>query len=1763
MKKLTTIQLALFFVLIFTLKVNAQKPAIEKLPNVKTDVGSASDPFKYVYDGSGKKYELKDLLVAAPNIHLSNSVTQTTPVTGPGKGYSSGQTNSGIPSVTCSAGYFNLYFEASGLFLASPAARAVACQVYSDLSTFITAPSPMSTLPGVGPKINIYCGMVTGGLWGTGMSFYSFPNNPTLPNQGYTDGLVYKFLTTGIDPLSTIPTVFNNNTLLGGPFFHGYLAVANFMGPNPMWNVPLNLTPGANQADLYSVILHEAMHTLGFNSAISSTGLSTYGASNNYYNRYDKFLTDALGNPLLANTANPACFNSGLSYVGLPTDIEPGGGLCPSNCATDAKFMGGIVDEKVYTPCTFEPSESLSHFEDKCNGHPGPGGVCPPSGPGLYFVMNNWSSTGICYMKRYLKEEERQALCVLGYQCGNYYTCGDLTAIIDGANTPAYSHAYTSLCTPTILYGINDGLVNGTYIYATSGSNINIPSSLLLANDFPSSGLSVSCVEVVYSNTFNNASATMVGSNLSVNATAGSGLVIIKYYPDNGTDKGNATYVFVQFNSANCNSQTNCNLVQNGGFENITGSPTCGELGINLPATALNCWAPAEGDPAVFTRLCTANTTFELGVNTLGASPAAESFNGSPNNTVMGLNYVYGSTGTESLKNYLSAPLVPGISYDLSFMVLNPVSPSPYNYTGDPVVITVGAIPLFNSPVGSPYPTSSLEVIAQFVVPAGANWQQVTSTFVFNPLNNTNHQAIVIGINSGNTNALSTSPPPQLYCYIDEVSLIQTNNVSFSMYNPTLCGNTPYPNLAQYASGATGVFSGAGVSVTNGIYNFNAGTSPLPPGHYPVAFNYTINGCSYTLYQFVTISSNTNLLTLTQNVCEPSDVFNLTSLITNPAYIPGTTFLVNGLPATSPYASAGPGSYTITAINTNPSLCNNVATTVVHYYIPPATPFTLLNYVPASSTSICMGDNPLMMINAMGSSGTYQWQPNLPTGSFFYANPSPTVTTVYTVTAYNNIYCPSAQATFTLFVDPNCCTSSVPLFSGTTINGVYNTPLYFANDVTIPPGANVTLSNAEFLFGPNVKLIISPNSYLTLFNSHLYSCGPQMWKGIELYGDGMLISYSWGGNDNLIEDATNAIEAIAPTNTMHILYLQNTIFNKNHVDISVSNCNTNLSATPFVVNNCVFTCRDLPFTSTSWPSAASTGPGLRAPTGPAWLASPYLMQGYPITTLKIPYTGEKSQTAFLLTDVGTTTGFTYDEMLIGSPSTAAFYNVFDAHGNYINAERSNVMCVNNIFQNTQRYYATAISGIEGGTAILHTTNSLMNTSLELVNGSSAGNTFYECHKGVSGTNIYHLLMQGNTFRSLQNVSGGSAFLPGNTGVELFTNRMDYVIGNNVFSNIKDCIRIPLNSGTYDVGTGVQTGIYVSALAIMQNYFGAHTSSFVSPLTGQYTNLGINLTGPNGTSWSGTGSPINIYSNRVDRGYRGIRVDGLNGYTCWIKANQMLLADEPATVPQNGIEATNTQGGLTISDNLLVGPNKLNNNMNLFYLDNNKAPIVTCNTTKTSYNAFVFNGLNKNCTWKGNVMQNHARGLVLQNNGVIGQQGNSGSRSDNIWAGTWALPDYETYVTASNAASSVLYVSMTYPYQPINNSGVPVTSSYAAAGNIQPAGGSAYNCPNSGLPTPPQFRAAETALFELDQKNSFVSIFPNPSSGKVSIASDVESEAIGIVVSDLSGKKVFEQQLNTKDFGSEIFLDLDNGIYFIVVTKEATKQKTVRKLIISK
>lgn len=664
--------------------------ATAQRPNITTKA-----IFDTVYDRFGNSRPLSDLLIDGGKL-------------------SSGQILS--IATTCTAGHFQLHFESGSFFDIYPASQAVACQVFSYISSFL--PSNIGS-----GKIHIKCGSVNKGL-GNATSYYVYPGGGSSAYPGMLDGQVYKAIVSGVDPYMSIPASFAQ----ANSFFHGEMNVNPAYGA--VFNYSLNTTAiGTSEFDLFTLILHEAYHAIGFASLIGPNGTSQLWP-NNYYSRYDRFLHDHTGAPLLSTTLT-GCAPINLIYSPSTTSvITPS--MCVNtsttiadvtNCSVAVQYSGAVT-VTVYTPDCWESGSSLSHFEDMCS-HGSFTTVCTPTpaAPGynnLYFVMSNANATGTCYVKRHPTEEERKVLCDLGYS---------VNASFGGTATAGSSKTYTaSSCSPSTVWGLNDGLNQGVYTFTTLGASITIPDANVLANDNPVSGTSVTCLQSLFS----TATVSPGSGNFTVLAPQGSGLQIIKYIPQNGSIQGNVVYVFVYFVSPGCSLSNNCELIENGGFECLFSGPGCG----SYASSVIDGWSEHVTVYGIASNLITTNcgsSTSAFGT-LFGGSPVSTLNIGAQVNTRATM-LTMSSGANSSIENLLKGSLIPQHSYQLSFWIVNHGSVSTnsiINPSNNPVVFSI-ATHSSSVPSSTLHYPAGLDVINDFTVNAGYSWTQITHTFVYTP----------------------------------------------------------------------------------------------------------------------------------------------------------------------------------------------------------------------------------------------------------------------------------------------------------------------------------------------------------------------------------------------------------------------------------------------------------------------------------------------------------------------------------------------------------------------------------------------------------------------------------------------------------------------------------------------------------------------------------------------------------------------------------------------------------------------------------------------------------------------------------------------------------------------------------------------------------------------------------------------------------------------------------------------------------------------
>ncbi len=550
----------------------------------------------------------------------------------------------------------------------------VLCQLFTDLSEFIEPVDPNTEVyiwirafdsPGLNPPPTVGAGS---------SSIYCVPINP-FSDHDVIDGQVWRTINSGTDAyVGTLTPLFlglQNNTVDQLQYMHGFVTFNFIFLP---WNTDLASTAGSGEFDLYSIALHELGHILGIASLIGCDGTSRLLGLHQYYSRYDLFLEDANSNNLITNSGNCEFydyqFNSSLTATSIlsPQDTDciiddPGCNFGNTTCSTAVVFAGN-TNEAVYTPNCYENGSSLSHFEDVCHS-------TTPYNNDEYYVMSERGGTGSAFTKRFFKEEERQALCDLGYDVETSY----------GNSVDLTDHTYTGGSCPRVpVVGVNDGIdENGILVYTTtSGTALTISAfgqDGFLTNDYNADDYT--CLEShIGIGSITNQSAS--GFDYTPSGAADRWHVL-KYIPlDDQDEQGNVTYIVVYvLNSETC-CPTSCNLVVNGDFESSIATQTspldCGPFDA---FNNLSCWYNCGSSPDLFSRTCTSRPELDIPVTSY-STPSAETWNNGANNNdhFVGLHCGYESYNSQVLANdneaiqtTLCEPIEPGMTYNFKMWV--------------------------------------------------------------------------------------------------------------------------------------------------------------------------------------------------------------------------------------------------------------------------------------------------------------------------------------------------------------------------------------------------------------------------------------------------------------------------------------------------------------------------------------------------------------------------------------------------------------------------------------------------------------------------------------------------------------------------------------------------------------------------------------------------------------------------------------------------------------------------------------------------------------------------------------------------------------------------------------------------------------------------------------------------------------------------------------------------------------------------------------
>ncbi len=813
-------KIILLIIVFLGIKLYAQKEPV--LPNGVKHSLSPNGLFEKVFDHYGNSYNLSDIMISKGARGGSNlKTTNPTPL---------------------SCGYYNLYFEeGSGMENTSNpdhiARRDVLCQVLTDLSDFINSPL---TTNGLNNKVNIWVRDINDIIppylinqaLGIASSYYTFPIIPSTDIGGIVDNEIWKTIHLGKDSYSGIsyPLQSNDDGVL--QFYHGMIAF-NFSSSYIEWNTNLTLTTFPNKYDLYTVILHEVIHALGFQSLIAIDGYSKFSPYYNYYNRYDTRLKNNTNTQFLIQKPKSAC-GSMYNYA-FNTSLNPSILQSNENCNQAVRYVG-LSNVPVHTPTTFFNGSSLSHFEGDCID------------PNPNFVMESEVDKEV--IRRFPKHQERNVLGEIGYNVNNSF---GVSSTYQGTAT------YTGTLSGINVAGMNDGISPLGVLTYTGNVNIDIEISDFLTNDTNATGFE--CLEDIYhtstlSATSGNSSTTVIFN------TSEEGLHLLRYVPTNGTQRGNITYIFVYVESANncAIPGTDCNLVINGDFETCVTS--YGGSNINKVCN----WSNAnQGSPDYFNADYTDLWSIQTPCNRFGYEKDNITSNKGYAGMYILLNPLLGNKYSEPIKTQLYSPLLPNTDYQLTFDVSLAESHSHSKvkfqaylsdtfttFSGEGTITITDPNMLFTDTSHSTITDGWNKIIFNFTTDniAGQNVLYIGGLTL---------QDMIIsddwaGLGEGGCNYEESSNypvTPYSYYYIDNVSLIPLNKDSF-IIPENICLNELIGDLSDYLDNIplNGTFSGNGVA--GNVFN----PSIAGVGSHTITYTYTNpTGCLVSIFSKVEVLS--------------------------------------------------------------------------------------------------------------------------------------------------------------------------------------------------------------------------------------------------------------------------------------------------------------------------------------------------------------------------------------------------------------------------------------------------------------------------------------------------------------------------------------------------------------------------------------------------------------------------------------------------------------------------------------------------------------------------------------------------------------------------------------------------------------------------------------------------------------------------------------------------------------------------------------------
>jgi hypothetical protein len=596
---------------------------------------------------------------------------------------------------------------------------------------------------------------------------------------------------------------------------------------------------------------------------------------------------------------------------------------------------------------------------------------------------------------------------------------------------------------------------------------------------------------------------------------------------------------------------------------------------------------------------------------------------------------------------------------------------------------------------------------------------------------------------------------------------------------------------------------------------------------------------------------------------------------------------------------------------------------------------------------------------------------------------------------------------------------------------------------TIMPGSEVRM-------GANAKINItgSPAFVMNINESHISAGCNTMWDGIYFGGTNKTVNVTGSVNQvSMIEDAKNGLVSFNGAN----FSLNHAVFNKNYISVNVSLYGP---AHPAQIRNSVFTCRNLSFSGLTILALR----GIAPPNQSLCQLNQLPVGNKPQATLLFPYLNKRSYAGVSIGKIGTTTlnpntqqVTNWTSITVGAGNATAFnqLTIFDNMDYGVYASNSNVIVRNCQFQNLSGPTTITKGGTNYGIGVYGINDALSQSKKIIVGPNNARNSFYDCNRGVDLNGYYEADVTGNCFKSNIVYSPGLATQSPIGNFAVFVKSGRYINTNlNGNTIINWATGIAFFSEYLPGGPSFTRKIgelHIDNNVISPVVSGSPTTQYIGTGIVAYA-LALNCgTCPSSQTTSGH---RHFDNNIITDAFNGIDIQGWPQEGTYVMLNQISLRYQPNYLlnvyKQAGIRSTACPSAYIYKNNINGDQGTVSKleSRGIFAISNNNSA-VRCNQITNVGQCMVFSGLNQGPV-EQNIMNASINGLVLESNGIIGQQGSSagnGQVCDDMWYGPFS--GNATVVDASSCSqnSKIFIRSNNTPYKPLSNVGPGFVCTY--------------------------------------------------------------------------------------------------------------------------